>query len=645
IIAVIEGRGNAQGEVGLACYDLNNSTLELYQFSDCHTYSKLVTKLNILNPAEVIMSNTVCEKEKLSSLIQQISMHCSTLKIVSVNRKYFNDRKGFRIFIFNLLQLRKNANFLFHAAHLYYCLAATNALFKYLEFVRNITFVPSSIKVVYKTNEHSTMMDITTTKNLELIRNANEQKSHLSLFNVLNNVKTQMGSKLLRSNILEPSCDLQTIVERLDMVDELLNNSNMFYKIRNALVYFSNINHILSSMVQKSSVASLKVAESKLTTLINLKNALEAVELLKDAFEDSVSLLFQTFHRLLSHRCYTDMLEAISSVVEDNTHLTKNLFATKVQKGYAIKAEANGLLDISRRTYSEAIEDINQLVVELREKYHLPIKSNYSLHKGFYLKIPVKNMSACSLPNEFLKIMKFKGSFIFTTDQLVGRDFHIVVFILIADNVLAEVMKNISGLYQLAECVGIVDVVASFAFNAIRSDHIRPVFTDTLAVKNSRHPILERMPHCHVISNSIYASEANNFVIISGPNMSGKSTYLSQIAILQIMAQIGSYVPAETASFKLCKQIFSRIGYNNYIGTNSSMLFNEMKEMNYVVQNVNKCSMIIIDELCKGTSLDEGVALFLAFCEHIKNFQSFCFIATHHENVIQLEDYHSNFEK
>ncbi|KAJ8341630.1 hypothetical protein SKAU_G00339210 [Synaphobranchus kaupii] len=173
---------------------------------------------------------------------------------------------------------------------------------------------------------------------------------------------------------------------------------------------------------------------------------------------------------------------------------------------------------------------------------------------------------------------------------------------------------------------------------------LRPEFTDTLAIKHGRHPILERISGQRSVSNNSYISEGSNFIIVTGPNMSGKSTYLKQVALCQIMAQIGSFVPAEYASFRIAHQIFTRIGVDDDFETNSSTFMVEMKEISYIIHNVSDRSLIIIDELGRGTSAEEGVGICHSVCEFLLNFRAFTLFATHFLELCQLETLYPNVE-
>ncbi|KAK6172054.1 hypothetical protein SNE40_018018 [Patella caerulea] len=209
---------------------------------------------------------------------------------------------------------------------------------------------------------------------------------------------------------------------------------------------------------------------------------------------------------------------------------------------------------------------------------------------------------------------------------------------------MKDIRQHVGCLYKLSEAVSMIDMLVSFAHACTLSSYVRPIFTDTLAIKQGRHPILEKIGLNAPVPNNTYAAEDNNFIVITGPNMSGKSTYLRQVALLQIMAQTGSFVPAQYASFRSADHIFSRIGSDDDIETNSSTFMVEMKEINYIIQNASENSLIIIDELGRGTSADEGVGICYAISEYLLNCKAFTLFVTHFMELTNMAYLYPNVE-
>ncbi|XP_020824183.1 mutS protein homolog 4 isoform X5 [Phascolarctos cinereus] len=515
IVAVVEGRGLARGEIGIASIDSKRPQIVLSQFPDNTTYTKVITKLKILAPLEIIMSNTACVVGNSTKLFTLITENFQNVTFTTIQRKYFNETKGLEYI--EQLCAAEFSTVLMEVQSKYYCLAAVAALLKYMEFIQNSVYAPKSLKVCFQGSEKTVMIDSSSAQNLELLVNNQDCRSSHTLFGVLNHTRTPGGSRRLRSNILEPLTDVDTITMRLDCVEELLQEEELFFGLQSVISRFLDTEQLLSVLVQIPKQDTVKAAESKITNLIYLKHTLELVDPLK----------------ALLKKCNTPLLKAYCSSLEDN-----------------------------------------RVVCQL----------------------------------------------------------------------LGEIYEHIHCLYKLSDIVSMLDMLLAFAHACTLSDYVRPEFTDTLAIKQGWHPILEKISMERPVANNTYITEGSNFIIVTGPNMSGKSTYLKQIALCQIMAQIGSFVPAEYSSFRITEQIFTRISMNDDIETNSSTFMKEMKEIAYILHNANDRSLILIDELGRGTNTEEGIGICYAVCEYLQSLKAFTLFATHFLELCQMDILFPNVE-
>ncbi|XP_033098705.1 mutS protein homolog 4-like [Anneissia japonica] len=653
IIAIVEGRGLAQGEIGMASIDLKQPHLILSQFSDNQTYVKVMTRLGILQPLEIIMPSTACENGNMTKLFNLITEHYQETNISTVQRKYFNETKGLEYI--KQLCLTEYSTVVMEVMSKYYCLAASAALLKYVEFIQNIVYAPSSLKVVFKGSEQTTMIDASTAKNLELVQNLRDPRSDDTLYGVLNCTKTVGGARLLRSNILQPLYDQETINMRLEVVSELTQNEELFYNLQTVLARFLDIDHLLSQCVQIPKTETVKTAEQKITTVILLKHTLELVGPLRTTLEGCNNRLLQAYHKSLHDSRFELILDKIQTVIHDETRYQKGALNMRTQKCFAVKPNINGLLDVARRTYTEIVDDISELIKQLGEQHNLPLKTSYNGTRGFYIQLYCganSGFTLANLPSKFIKVVKSRNMASFTTTDLIKLNDRIreslneiyLMTNIVVNELFNDIREHIGCLYQLTECVSMLDMLTSFAHVCTLRDYVRPDFTDTLAIKHGCHPILTKISVEAPIANNAYASEESNFIIITGPNMSGKSTYLKQIALLQIMSQLGCFVPAEYVSLRIADQIFSRIGCDDDIETNASTFMLEMREINYIVQNATEKSLIIIDELGRGTSSEEGVGICHSICEFLLSFKAFTFFATHYQEITNLDSLYPNVE-
>ena len=644
MIKIYLGRGHARHEVGIASIDVKSPNITLSQYSDSSTFVRTMTKLNILNPVEIIFPNTLTEAASQSELYRIIS-ESSSCTITSVQRRYFNESTGLQY----LKQLSISSFDDIKIADKYYCLAAIGALLKYIEFIQNTIFAPHSIPIRFTGAEKSTNIDATTARLLELVCNNLDIRSSQTLYGILNRTKTPGGAKLLRSTILQPSCDSDTINLRYDCIEEILNNEELFNSLESVLGRFVDVDTTISLLISVPKQETVQTAENRISHIIFLKHLLELVEPLKTAIKGGQNSLFKAFSDSLNDKRFNIIKEKISEIIHEDTYYQKGALNMRTQKCFAVKPYLNGLLDVARRTYSELVDDITETVKSLAQKYNLPLKTGFTSTRGFFIQIPGTNVS--ELPCTFVKVVQQQNSITCTTGDIIKLNDRITesltdIYVMtneVTKVLLQEIYPYIGCMYKLSECSATLDMITSFANVCMMSNYVRPEFTDTLALKSSLHPILAKIETHETIPNDVFASSQSNFMIITGPNMSGKSTYLRQIALLHVMAQVGCFVPAEYASLRIIDNIFSRVGSDDDIETNASTFTMEMREMKYILDNVTDRSLVIIDELGRGTSVDEGSALCFAICEDmIQRSEATVFIATHFKDIQNLEYMYPN---
>ncbi|KAM5147945.1 mutS protein homolog 4 isoform 3-T3 [Mantella aurantiaca] len=586
-------------------------------------------------------SSTSLKSRLLSPAIQDVSF-------TTVQRKYFNETKGLEYIEqlcapeFSTVQMEVKSK--------YYCLAAVAALLKYIEFIQNSVYAPKSLRFRFQGSEQTAMIDSASAQNLELLVNNRDPRNNHSLFGVLNNTKTPGGSRRLRANILEPLTDLQTINTRLDCVQEFLENEELFFSLQSVLSRFLDTEQLLSNLIQIPKQDTEKAADTKITLLISLKHTLELVEPLKAILKNCKMPLLKAYYSSLEDKRFDLVLEKIRTVINDDTRYIRGCLNMRTQKCYAVKPNISEFLDIARRTYAEIIDDIAGMISQLSDKYNLPLRTSFSTARGFFIQMSAEGSMQQSLPTEFVKMTQVKNTYSFTTIDLIKmneriheslREIYHMSYIIVC-KLLNEIYEHIHCLYKLSDVVSMLDMLLSLASVCTLSDYVRPEFTDTVAIKQGWHPILEKIALSKPVPNDTYLSDGSNFIILTGPNMSGKSTYLRQIALFQIMAQIGSFVPAEYCSLRIANQIFTRIGMDDDIETNASTFMKEMKEITYIIQNVNDKSLIIIDELGRGTSAEEGIGICYAVCEHLIGSKAFTLFATHFLELCHLDAMYPN---
>ncbi|XP_050684987.1 mutS protein homolog 4-like isoform X2 [Leptidea sinapis] len=325
-----------------------------------------------------------------------------------------------------------------------------------------------------------------------------------------------------------------------------------------------------------------------------------------------------------------------------------------LQRCFAVKPQINGLLDVARRTYSELIEDIQKNVEQLGESFELPLRLNQNVLKGFHIVLPIpknrRDFNVEDLPPIFIQVVHKGASVTMTTEELVVLDqqakealneiqkmSNIVIAVLLRD--LRPFMPS---LYKLCENVAELDILIALAQISTVGSYVRPEFSDYMEIRNSVHPLLDYNCQVMPVPNDIFATPEHNFTLITGPNMGGKSIYIKQIAIMQVMAQLGCFLPATSAVLRLTDRIFSRIGFNDSVELNASTFVVEMKEVQHILQGLTPSSLVIIDELCRGTCVEEGTSIAWAICEELLLSDAFTFFTTHFMCLTRLQDLYYN---
>ena len=302
----------------------------------------------------------------------------------------------------------------------------------------------------------------------------------------------------------------------------------------------------------------------------------------------------------------------------------------------------NGLLDVARTSYKEGNADAAQLANDLggirriipifhcsstkkscTETHNLSINLRYDNSRQYFLQILTSDLENRTLPDTFINVFRKKKFVECQTLDLVKLsqkilDSHLEVLQMsdyVVQELIEKIREDVAPLFRISEGIAMLDMLTSFAHLATIQDYVRPELTTTLAIKNGRHPIREKVHADKFIPNDVYATQQTRFQIITGCNMSGKSTYIRSLALMAIMAQIGSFVPASYASFPIHYQLFARVSTDDSIEANTSTFAAEMRETAFILGNINSRSLVIVDELGRGTSTRDGLCIAIAIAE------------------------------
>jgi len=406
------------------------------------------------------------------------------------------------------------------------------------------TFAFHFLRIKYKPYEGSMLIDASTICSLELIQNLQTPKSRHCLYGILNETLIPMGCRLLRSNILQALTDRDTLETRYDALEELTIKEDMFFATRQALKQFLDVDKVLTSLIALPKEPSLQYIEQSINNIIALKHFVHVVRPIHEALAGSRSAMLQE----IQQNCALENIEAVSDhidevVNQDTTYASKPL-DLRNQRTYAVRSGVNGLLDVARQTYKEAMTDAYQHVTDLADEHNIPPECCYDSARQHYIRLPVSELEDRNLPPIFINVFRKKKFIECQTLGLMKRnqkivDSHTEVLCMSDATIqalISDVRSYMSILFKICESIAMLDMVASFAQVVTTNEYTGPQLTDTLGIRAARHPIRERVQQNKFIANDIYASQQKRFQIITGCNMSGKSTYIRTVALMQVTA-------------------------------------------------------------------------------------------------------------
>jgi len=488
------------------------------------------------------------------------------------------------------------------------------------------------------------MTDLSTVRSLELVQNLTNPKSKDCLFGLLNATLTPMGGRLLRSNILQPLTNEETLGTRYDALEELSTKEEMFFAVRQALKPFLDVDRTLTQLILIPTQPSLRDTEQAVNNVIMLKQFVMLIRPVFEALTGSRSTMLQEIRDLCSAENIDPVQGLINEALNEDTTYASQPLDLRNQRTYAVRSGVNGLLDVARQTYKEAMTDALQHITDLTEEHNLPLQTKFDNARQFFLRLRAEELEQRDLPAVFINVFRKKDNIECQTLDLLKRnqkitDAHTEV-ILMSDKavqaLIADVRQHMGSLFRICEGIAMLDMLASFAHLVTTQDYVRPQLSDTLAIKAGRHPIREKIQEAKYIPNDVYATQQTRFQIVTGCNMSGKSTYIRSVALMQVMAQVGSFVPAQYASFPIIRQLFARISLDDNIEANVSTFAAEMREAAFILRNVDGQSMAIVDELGRGTSTRDGLAIAIAIAEALIESRALVWFVTHFRDLAKI---------
>lgn len=487
-------------------------------------------------------------------------------------------------------------------------------------------------KLTYLDSSKSLFIDTYTLRNLEITRNLRDGGKKDTLYDVLDFTKTAMGSRLLRKWLEYPLLNPKKINDRLDAVANLVSDFSLRNNLREQLKEIYDFERLLTRM---------EVGTANARDMNALKSSLYVLPTIKKSLAKATAKLLVNIHQKIS--TYDDLVVLIDkAIVEDP------IFS--IREGGFIKDGYNQELDEYRNIAKNSKRLLQQMEEDEKNKTGIKsLKIGYNKVFGYY--IEVRHSSTEMVPENYIRKQTLANAERYITPELkefetkiLGAQEKIVQLEYNLFTELRDILKTkISSIQNTAHEIAILDVLVSLAQAGDEYNYIRPKLLDdgTIHIKDGRHPLVERILNQDLfVPNDTHLDNAQNeIMIITGPNMAGKSTYMRQSALLTLMTQVGSFIPAREASISPVDKIFTRIGASDDLVSGQSTFMVEMNEVSHILKYATNKSLVILDEIGRGTSTYDGMSIARAVIEHIRDhIGAKTLFATHYHELTDLED-------
>lgn len=468
-------------------------------------------------------------------------------------------------------------------------------------------------------------IDENSQRDLEIFEPLLDIKKEFTLLSIMDNTVTPMGGRLLRNYLAFPLLNINEINERLDAVGALINKSYLLEPMKKTLKKISDLERILTNLESYSPYPRNLVGLSN-----SLKQVREINALIKEIPDISRDFLLPDLSHVIS------MIE--NAIIDEPP--------TNIRDGGVIKDGYSRELDELREILKGGAKFIIEYEKKEREKTGITsLKVRFNKVFGYYIEVTKANLS--NIPDYYHRKQTLVNAERFITDELKALEEKVLTAsekskqleILLFTELIKEILKYKEEIKKISEIIAKLDVLVNFANNAIRYNYVRPnlVNNGQFKVLEGRHPFVERSIDNFVPNDTVIDKESN-IMLITGPNMAGKSTYMRQVALITIMAQIGSYVPAKYAQLPIIEQIFTRIGTSDFLAAGKSTFMVEMLETARILKESNERSLVILDEVGRGTSTYDGMAIAWAVLEYLAlhDKKPYVLFSTHYHELTEL---------
>ena len=612
---------------GIAVCDVTTGDFYSTEIKENNNFPLVLDEIARYSPAELVVNSMMYDStEEINKIKERFEIYFTRF-----NDKFFSEDINIIADNYNLVD--NDDNPIKDMDKRLFAVASINALVEYLKQTQKTSLEHINKITIYNTTRYMSL-DINARRNLELTEKMRDKSKKGTLLWVLDKTSTSMGGRHLRRWINDPLIDVNEINKRLNAVKELKDNVMLRGDIIESLKKIYDIERL---------AGKISYGNANGRDMISLKNSLSKLPEVKAVLQNTSSNMLQELYNNLDE--LKDIYDLIEKSIVEDPPMT-------VKEGGLIKLGYNEEIDKLKTATTEGKNWLVQL--EAKEKEETGIKNlkvGFNKVFGYYIEVTKSNLP--QVPERYIRKQTLTNCERYITEelkelenQILGAEDKVINLEYEAfTEIRQEIAKNVKRLQKSAMIIATLDVLASFATVAEDMNYCMPIVDNggKIEIKEGRHPVIEKMlPTGSFIDNDTYMDDdENRLAIITGPNMAGKSTYMRQVALITLMAQIGSLVPATEAHIGVVDKIFTRVGASDDLSMGQSTFMVEMMEVADILKEATKNSLVILDEIGRGTSTYDGLSIAWAVAEYISD-KTKCgaktLFATHYHELIELED-------
>ena len=613
---------------GISICDISTGEFYSAEIKDNYNFPMLLDEIARYSPSELVVNSMMAE---CTEEMDKIKERFENVYVTKFNDKFFTSELNNINLRFNIVD--NNGRKLEDISDKKLGVSSINALIEYIEETQKTSLDHINKITVYQISKYMAL-DINARRNLEITEKMRDKSKKGTLLWVLDKTSTSMGGRLLRRWLSDPLVDVNEINRRLDAVEELKDNIILRGDVVENLKKVYDIERLTGKMAYGNANAR---------DMVTLKNSLLKLPEVKKCLSECKSDLLKELYENLDE--LQDIYGLIEKAIVDDPPMT-------ITDGGIIKLGYDPEIDKLKTAQTEGKNWLIKLEADEKEKTGIKnLKVGFNKVFGYYLEVTKSNLNL--VPERYIRKQTLTNAERYITEELKNLENQILgaeekVVNLEYDaftKIRQEIAKNVVRLQTTSEVVSTLDVLASFATVAEDMNYCKPNVNNfgTIDIKNGRHPVIEKIlgTGAFVENDTHLDKDENRLAIITGPNMAGKSTYMRQVALITLMAQVGSFVPAESATIGVVDKIFTRVGASDDLSMGQSTFMVEMMEVATILKEATPNSLVILDEIGRGTSTYDGLSIAWAVAEYIADKEK-CgaktLFATHYHELTELEE-------